>query len=236
MTESWNEAGVQLKDMLRLSSSTVAVSFHDNIPDGVRRIERRAASGCSYWKLAAAGETFATDASDHLGCPIGAYTHAARLPEESSKELEGMIGLMGDVGYISADEVPGIPRRSKELHWSVYAPLENATQRPDLVLIHGTPRQIMLVAEAAIAAGIEQKHATMLRPACAVIPVAEAGEAATSLGCIGNRVYTGLADDEMYFAVPGLRIGDLVAHLQHIVSANFKLEEFHRNRLQAASA
>ena len=54
-----------------------------------------------------------------------------------------------------------------------------------------------------------------------------------SLGCIGNRVYTGLADDELYYAVPGQHLAAVVEKLVTIVHANRELEKYHRARLPA---
>jgi uncharacterized protein (DUF169 family) len=52
----------------------------------------------------------------------------------------------------------------------------------------------------------------------------------TSLGCIGNRVYTGLGDDELYFTIPGPRIGDVAERLEVVTRANQELERYHRGR------
>jgi uncharacterized protein (DUF169 family) len=52
-----------------------------------------------------------------------------------------------------------------------------------------------------------------------------------SLGCIGNRVYTGLTDEELYLTIPGPRLGDVVERLATIVHANIELERFDRARL-----
>jgi uncharacterized protein (DUF169 family) len=72
----------------------------------------------------------------------------------------------------------------------------------------------------------------MGRPACAVIPAAiETSRGALSLGCIGNRVYTGLGDDELYYAVPGPKLPDLLDKLETILHANRELESFHQSRL-----
>ena len=53
----------------------------------------------------------------------------------------------------------------------------------------------------------------------------------TSLGCIGNRVYTEMADDELYFALPGGQLGRVVEKLAVIVNANRELEKYHRAKL-----
>ncbi|MFQ6019568.1 MAG: DUF169 domain-containing protein, partial [Dehalococcoidia bacterium] len=73
----------------------------------------------------------------------------------------------------------------------------------------------------------------MGRPTCAMIPEAmQGGRSAMSLGCIGNRVYTGLEDDELYLAIPSGHVDALVEKLATIVAANRELETFHRARLR----
>ena len=57
------------------------------------------------------------------------------------------------------------------------------------------------------------------------------GLSATNLGCIGNRVYTELADDELYFAFAGQQLEKIVDRLGAIVNANNQLEHYHRQRL-----
>ena len=53
----------------------------------------------------------------------------------------------------------------------------------------------------------------------------------TSFGCIGNRVYTGLGDDEGYYAIPGTKVAGVVQKLAVIIEANRQLEQFHRARM-----
>jgi uncharacterized protein (DUF169 family) len=138
--------------------------------------------------------------------------------------------MMITLGYIRAEEVPGIPRRDGGFGVAVYAPLAEAQGEPDVVIIAGNARQVMLLAEAAGAAGL------MGRPTCAALPQAmKTGQAVASLGCIGNRVYTGLGDDELYFAVPGRQLTALTEKLATIVHANSELEKYHRNKLSAVS-
>ena len=75
------------------------------------------------------------------------------------------------------------------------------------------------------------RPAVMGRPTCAMIPaVMQQGGSMSSLGCIGNRVYTGLFDDEFYFALPGKHVQALVEKLETIVNANQALEEYHQQR------
>ncbi len=221
----------QLQQLLNLETASVAVTFHDTQPDSISRVEKTEASGCTYWRRAAEGKTFYTEASDHYNCPIGCYTHNVELPPAQMEELENTLGLMGELGYITMEEVPGIPRRETSFKSAVYSPLADASDTPDVVIISGTPRQMMLLMEAATAAGIGTENGVMGRPTCAAIPaVIQSRRSVSSLGCIGNRVYTALSDDDFYFAFPGEHIDVLVEKLETIVNANRALEEYHQQR------
>jgi uncharacterized protein (DUF169 family) len=229
-------AAARLRSLLNLSVAPVAVAFSDAPPAGLARVDSPAVSGCTYWKLAAEGRAFYTKAEDHFGCPVGAHTHNVSLTPEKQKELQGMVGTMVQLQYIQMEEIPQIPQRRQPFNIASYAPLDAAPFSPDAVLVRGNARAIMLLAEAAGAAGAPVQGGVMGRPTCAVIPVtSEGGKAAASAGCIGNRVYTGMRDDEMYFSIPGAHLDAIVTKLETIVNANRELESFHRNRLPAAS-
>jgi len=231
LTDS-QQHGARLSELLGLAHPPVAVAFLPEPPPGVSRVAASAPAGCSYWRRATAGEVFYTEAADHLGCTIGAHTHNVTMPPEKAAELQSMVGTMVGLGYLAMAEVPGLPRRAEAFGVAVYAPAAKTPCPPDVVLVRGGARQMMLLAEAARAAGIGHEGATLGRPACAMIPAAlAAGRANTSLGCIGNRVYTGLGDDELYVTIPGARLGDVVEALATIVRANEELERFHRARL-----
>src|SRR5262245_56519165 len=218
----------KLQELLGLRRSPVAVTFCDKAPAGIPRVDSAGPSSCSYWKLAAEGKTFYTEAADHHNCPIGAHTHGVDMPDAVKTELQGVITTMIGLGYIRAEEAPNLPRRDAAFRVAVYAPLAQADGEPDVVIVAGNARQVMLLAEAAGAAGM------MGRPTCAALPQAmKTGQAVASLGCIGNRVYTGLGDDEMYFALPGGQVKAVTEKLATIVHANSELEKYHRARCSA---
>ena len=221
----------KLSDLLSLASTPVAIAFRSVAPAGVSRVERPGPAGCAYWKLAAEGGVFYTEAADHYNCPVGSYTHGVELPPARAAELQQVVGTMVTLQYIKMEEVPTLPRRTEAFGVAVYAPLAESPVDPDVVLVRGNARQIMLVAEAARAAGIGHDGAALGRPACAMIPEAmNTARGNTSLGCIGNRVYTGLGDAELYFTIPGPRLADVVGKLQTIVHANRELEQYHQGR------
>jgi uncharacterized protein (DUF169 family) len=153
------------------------------------------------------------------------------LSPAEQQELMGLVQTMVELQYLKMEEVPQIPTRKTPLNVAVYAPLENAPLAPDVVLVRGGAKQLMLLAEAAQAAGISGAGPTMGRPTCAVIPEAiNADRTSASFGCIGNRVYTGASDEEAYFAIPGSQLAVIEDRLATIVRANNELEKFHRAR------
>src|SRR5205807_6622621 len=129
------------------------------------RVDAAGPSGCTYWKYAAEGRTFYTEAPDHYNCPVGAYTHGIDLPPERAKELQDVVGTMINLGYLRAQEVPGIPRRQGTFGVAVYAPLAEAPVEPHGVLVRGDAKQVMLLTEAAQAAGVEAGAGLRGRPA-----------------------------------------------------------------------
>ena len=221
----------QLQELLDLETAPIAVTFHDTPPDDVPRVEKVEASGCTYWKRAAEGKTFYTEASDHYNCPIGCFTHNVELPDAQMTELENTLEYMCKLGYLTMDDVSGIPTRENPFQNAVYEPLTDMMDTPDVVIVSGKPRQLMLLAEASIAAEVEIENGAMGRPTCAIVPaVIQSGKGASSLGCIGNRVYTALSDDDFYFAFPGEHIHTIVDKLWMIVNANRELEQYHQQR------
>jgi uncharacterized protein (DUF169 family) len=221
----------KLQELLGLRTAPVAIAFQAAPPPGIPRVDAAGPSSCTYWKKAAGGQTFYTQAPDHYNCPIGAYTHGLDLPPQQTQELHGVLGTMFSLGYLRQEEVPGIPRRQESFGVAVYAPLAAAPFEPDVVLVCGNARQVMLLSEAAQAAGAGAESGLMGRPTCAALPEAlRSGRAVASLGCIGNRVYTDLADDELYFAVPGKHLAGVIDKLETIVVANRELESYHRGK------
>lgn len=219
---------------LGLGHPPVALAFLAEAPAGIRRIDRPLPAGCSYWKRASEGHVFFTTPEDHENCAVGAFTHGVTLSPAKARELEGLIGTMVQLHYLKSEEVAGIPHRASAMQVAAYAPLGQATFDPDVVIFRGNARQIMIVSEAARAAAIFESAAAMGRPACAMIPhAATAMSGVASVGCIGNRVYTELGDDELYFAVPGTAIGRVLEQLAVILDANAALENFHRERAAA---
>jgi uncharacterized protein (DUF169 family) len=67
------------------------------------------------------------------------------------------------LSYLKIEDVPRISTRKTPLNVAVYAPLAAAPLPPDVVLVRGNAQQLMLLAEAAHAAGVAGNGATMGR-------------------------------------------------------------------------
>jgi uncharacterized protein (DUF169 family) len=220
----------QLTSDLGLTRRPIAVAFRDAPPPGVSRFIGTAPSGCTFWRLAEEGRTFYTVPRDHYNCAIGSYTHNMPLPPERAKELEDTLGFMVSIGYVRMEEVPGIPVLPRTPAAVVYAPLGDTPVDPDVVLFWGPAARVMLLQEAAVRAGVAANLNTLGRPTCMALPAALAHGMVASTGCVGNRVYTGVEEGDLYAALPGKDLATVAEAAGTISSANAKLMEYHQAR------
>lgn len=210
----------------------VAIAFRSSAPDGVAQFTGTVPSGCSFWRIAADGRTFYTLPHDHYNCPIGSYTHAIPLPDDRSQELGATLSFMSGIGYIAMEEVPGIPRLAETPGVAVYAPLGESPVNADVVVFSGKPGRVMLLQEAATRAGVATQAPLLGRPTCMALPAALQHGSVVSTGCVGNRVYTDISDDELYVVVPGRDLAKMVEALETVAAANATLFDYHRQRRQ----
>lgn len=222
--------------LVGLQRRPVAVKFMDAAPSGIEKFTGTEPSGCSFWRLAAGGRTFYTVPSDHYNCPIGSYTHNIPLPQDRGKEFEQTLGLMVQIGYVKMEEVPAIPRVPRTPGAIVYAPLGDAPLEPDAAIFSGLASQVMTLQEAAQRAGVAAQFPVLGRPTCMALPASMAQGSVVSSGCIGNRVYTGLSEGEMYIVVRSKDLDSLARELETVVGANSQLEQYHQSRMQSLAS
>jgi uncharacterized protein (DUF169 family) len=222
----------KLQEILQTPARPIAITFADTVPEGVAPFSGSEPSSCSYWPLAAAGRTFYTIAKDHQNCPIGGYTHRLLQPE-SMPQLMETLSLMANIGYLKMEEVPGVFQVPETPQAVVYAPLGETPLAPSVVLVSGKPGRIMMLAEAVRRAGAQSDLPLLGRPTCMALPAALANGAVTSAGCTGNRVYTNLGEDEIYFAFRGADLAAIAAEIDTILSANQALTAYHSARRES---
>ena len=228
--ENWKEFEQKISAAASIRKRPVAVTFLDAAPMSVPKFDGTEPSGCSFWRLAAEGRVFYTVPENHFNCAVGAYTHNISLSPEREKETEQTRKMMFDLGYVKPEEVPQIPRLSKTPAAIVYAPLGDSPVEPDVVLFACKPSGAMLLNEAANRAGVASGAPALGRPTCMALPASLQHGAILSLGCMGNRVYTGLGKDEMYIVLRGKDLSAVVDALGIITSANAALNEYAKCR------
>jgi uncharacterized protein (DUF169 family) len=221
----------KIQEALGLASPPVAIGFSSEPPAGLDQWSGGATpAGCVFWREAMKGNSFYTAPADHYNCAVGAYTHSIPLPAERGSQLQETIGFMAQKEYLRMEEVPGIPTLEKTPGYIAYGPAEGAAFRHDLVLIAAKPSQAMLIYETALRVGAGAALTNTLgRPACAVLPLASrTGQASLSLGCVGNRTFTGLPDEELYVCIPSAHWPRLVSELLAVGRANSDMQAHYR--------
>jgi uncharacterized protein (DUF169 family) len=219
----------KIQNLLGGGRRPVAITFLEAVPEGIAKFGGSVPSSCSFWRLAAAGQSFYTVPSDHWNCPVGGYTHNTLTPERMP-ELQQVLTLMTDIGYLRMEEVGGVFHMDKAPAAIAYMPLGEATVAPSVVIASGKPGRVMMLAEAANRAGAMSQLPLLGRPTCMAIPAAMANGAVASTGCIGNRVYTDIPEDELYVTLRGSDLEKIAAELETIASANAALTAYHQDR------
>jgi uncharacterized protein (DUF169 family) len=226
----WKELEQRFTERLSLKRRPVSVTILDSEPGDIPKFAGTEPSGCSFWRLAADGKSFYTVPSDHFNCPVGSYTHRIDLPEQRKNELNETLSLMFSVEYLKPEDVAKVPQLPKTPTAVVYAPLGDSPIDPSVVLFACRPRAAMLLQEAASRANAASPLPILGRPTCMAIPAAMSMGTTASLGCIGNRVYTGIEEDDLYVAVPGNQLAAVDRALATIVAANSAIENYARSR------
>jgi uncharacterized protein (DUF169 family) len=229
-TSNWKEIEQRIAAAVKLPRRPVAVSFLDSAPANVQKFSGSEPSGCSYWRLAAEGRVFYTVPEDHFNCAVGAYTHNISLSPEREKETQQTLKMMFELNYVKPEEVPTIPRLANAPAAIAYAPLGDSLFAPDVVLFSCKPSAAMLLNEAANRAGVASGAPALGRPTCMALPASLQHGAILSLGCIGNRIYTGLGEDEVYVVFRGRDLAIVADALATIVSANAALSDYAADR------
>jgi uncharacterized protein (DUF169 family) len=222
-----------VKELLALRVPPISIGLFNEPPPGVDRYAGDPVpSGCSFWATAQSGLAFYTVPEDHL-CAVGSYTHNMTPSAAAPLDLQNTVEFMVENRYLREDDIPTIPTLNTSPSFVAYGPVNANAFAPDVVMVCAEPSRAMLLFEACVRAGAGDPSAPLLgRPTCGAVPqAANTGRSAFSLGCIGNRTYTGLSDTEMYLSVPGQSWEAVAEAVEEIVSANSSMEAHYRQTL-----
>jgi uncharacterized protein (DUF169 family) len=233
---AYSQIAQSLTASLKLTQPPVAVCLTASIPSGVESWSGHSPAGCRFWQEAGA-RVFATTAADHGLCSIGMYTHNLEMSPAAGADLGDALKVFADLGYVRAEDIPGIPVLAIKPKHVVYGPLAQIPLAPDVVLLFVRADQILILSEASqqLEGGLPP---AMGRPACAIVPQARnTGRSALSLGCCGARAYLDvLSDDIALYAIPGATIGAFAERIAALANANAILTKFHQIRRRDVEA
>ena len=214
----------QLTGLLGLSAAPLAIAFHDTVPDGVARIRGAfppatedgrtgaVAAGCVFWNDGQHA-TFATEPEDHANCSVGSLTHGLITLEEAASRAD--VQAVCEANWVRPEIFPSIPTVGSRPVAIVYGPLAECAGEPDVVLLRLVGRQVMQLHSAVPSLRFEGK------PQCHIVAIAkEQQEVAVSVGCMLSRVRTGMSNNEVTCAIPGSRLGEVVASLKETCEAD----------------
>jgi uncharacterized protein (DUF169 family) len=209
MSKELQELSRQLVHDLDLKAPPIQISYLEHPPEGVPMHPGGAPSVCTFF---AEGQLkpFYADLKAHDACEIGAFVLGIPPEGEVGGRLMGTVGMMQKEGYLHTGEEAQIPHNAKPPRYVAYGPLGSLPAAPTSVLLFTSARSAMLALEAAPQGPIPMNG----RPMCAIVPTLNQGaKVATSLSCIGSRIYTSMADDKV---VVGIR-GDYLTQYAHEV-------------------
>jgi uncharacterized protein (DUF169 family) len=219
---TYEELSSKLKSALGLKGSPVAVKLvrtREDIPAGVPEIGEKIRH-CEMVQKARSGDVFYATKDRHA-CAGGAG--AMGVMETPEKVLNGEFYLsLGDFGSIGAAKrtTGSITRVDEDYVATMYAPLEKAGFKPDVVVVIGNPKQMLKVAKANIHAMGGRNFADFsgIQSICAdaVAEVFMTGEVNYTLGCNGSRNYAKIADDEMIVGIPAEKLQALADGLDKL--------------------
>ena len=194
---NWKEFSSEIRALLNLQSSPIAITFSKDAPLGIPQYEGnmpdptpdgrtgKVSAGCVFW-MKAAKQTFTTIPQDHGNCSVGSVTHGLKTLAEVANNSD-VLSLL-ECGWVTKDAVMQLPVVKERPEFITYGPLDHTGIDPDVILLFINAMQAMILSDAVPDIHIEGK------PQCHIIAMAkEQNVIALSVGCMLSRVRTGMA-------------------------------------------
>lgn len=208
--EKINHMGEELKDILKLETAPVAVTFirpDEDVPASIPQLKGELRH-CAMVDRARNEKDPFYALAENQECGIGASSlgMGSRCREISSGDFYYSFGCFStlEAAKRAIDEMTLMPEGSVKA--VVYSALERAVLVPDVVVIVAAPDRIMKLSQAVLHKDGGRVHASFaaLQSLC-VEGVAQPylqERVNVSLGCSGSRVFGGLAREEMVMGIP----------------------------------
>jgi uncharacterized protein (DUF169 family) len=216
------ELSSKLKTLLNLKGSPVAVKLvtrREEIPAGVPELKEKIRH-CQMVQKARNGDVFYATKEQH-GCAGGAGALGVAETPENIRTGEFYYKLGRFKTLDAARKTLGaVPRTGKQLVATLYAPLEKASFKPDVIVILGNPAQLLKIAQANVyeKGGRNVAGFSGIQSLCAdaVASPFNTGEINFSLGCDGSKKNAKIPDDELSVGIPAAKLEGVVEALEKI--------------------
>ena len=181
-------------------------------------------AGCVFW-MRAQDASFYTVGADHANCSVGSLTHGLLSRAEAAARDDVKHAI--EAGWTSALELSALPQVRETPARIVYGPLASLPHAPDVVLLRISALALMTLKDAFPALRIEGK------PQCHIVAIAkERQRPAASVGCALSRARTGMGAHEMTCALPGAKLGEIVAALEAAAEVDRHMARYASNDMR----
>lgn len=208
--EDIQKYGKELKEVLQISTSPVAVHLvkaDEEIPEGIPHVGETIRHCQMVDNVRRLGTHFYATFDDQM-CKGGASVMglAEMSPKLKSGEVYYNLNHFASIEAAKAtmDKVPMVEANSVKA--VLYAPLEETTFMPDVILVITKPKIVMQLSQALLQKDGGRVNAAFAgkQSVCAdgVSYPYLTGEAGVTIGCSGSRKYTEIQDEEMIMSVP----------------------------------
>lgn len=214
----------QLEKHLRLQTFPLAIRMWPHgeaLPERARRPRRDLGiqvATCQVFGMARRyGWSFAITLED-LACPLTIV--AFGFEEAPDDYLAGCAceGMYTETREAGARTESMVARWDKDAYQAiVVAPLRRANFTPDVILLFGTPGQVLRCVTAALwkeGGYLESRFSGRLDCSDQVIHTMKTGKCQVILPCYGDRIFGHAEDHEMAFTIPGPRMNEFIEGLE----------------------
>ncbi|MDY0267161.1 MAG: DUF169 domain-containing protein [Methanimicrococcus sp.] len=229
--EKMNSYGEELKSLLQLKESPVAVKLisnglQDNIASEYPKLGRRIRHCQITDHVRHTGEMFYTTLEEQQCKGGAAALGLTKLPDKVKsgefycdglhhfETVEAAKKTVDMISFLEPDSTSMV----------LYGPLEKATFEPDVVIFICSPKQAMLLTQGweyrdggRIVAEFSGKQSVC---SDAVAQVVKTGRPNVTVGCSGSRSYTKIMPDELLYSLPAKDIEKTVIGLRMITKEN----------------
>lgn len=220
-----NYHGQEMVKRLRIRTSPVAVKLipkGGEIPEGIKITDENMTHCQFVDKARRTREEFYTLNENHI-CKVGAGAMGlGAIPEDLVsgelyyKEFE-LFSTLG-ASRRTVEMTPALQSDSTKA--VLYSPLEKTSFIPDVIMVVGNPRQMMLLTQAAMyrLGGRLETNFAGTQSVCSdgVVQTYKEGKIGVTIGCTGSRAYATLTDEEMIMGIPIELLADVVSGLRQI--------------------